>query len=120
MSQDISPEQLKMFEAWTEANKENGITTWTAVEGTPEEKVEAMFKSTAFWVDYGYNAPVWHSVKVKGDSFSYVDPEDTVEDEETELEVPSGDRITMSRQESVDQLIEFKNPEVQVSYKEGV
>ena len=49
-----------------------------------------------------------------------MDSEDTVEDEETELEVPSGDRVTMTRQDCIDDLVEKDNPEVQVCYKEGI
>jgi len=117
---NINEEHLNAFLAWQNQQVENGITTWTVVEGTPEEKAQAMFNSTAFWINIGDNPTEWHSVQVDGDSFSYVDPEDTVEDEETELEVPSGDRVTMTRQECIDDLVEHDNPEVQVCYKEGV
>ena len=117
---DIDKDHMAAFLAWQDQNVENGITTWSVVEGSPEEKVQAIFDSTAFWINIGDNPTEWHSVQVDGEWLSYVDPEDTVEDEETELEVPSGDRVTMTRQDCIDDLVEKDNPEVQVCYKEGI
>ena len=128
MSQNINQREMDAFLAWETRNRENGITTWTVVEGTPEEKTEAIFNSTAFSIHYmEVNPAVYHSVKVEGDSLSFVDPKDTVVDEDTGDEEPSGDRFTMTRKEVLEELtsidpntglveLDSGEPEVQVCY----
>ena len=124
----INPEEYAAFMNWKQKEKEIGITTWTVVEGTPEEKTEAIFNSTAFSIHYmEVNPAVYHSVKVEGDSLSYVDPKDTVVDEDTGDEELSGDRFTMTRKEVLEELtsidpntglveLDSGEPEVQVCY----
>ena len=111
MSEDvISQREREHFLKWREEQRKNGITTWTVVEGTPEEKVQAMFGSTAFWIDYGNYTTTCHSFKVQGDTISYIDPESSEDEDE------SDERDSMSREEAVRELVRLDNPEVQVCY----
>ena len=107
MSQNINQREMDAFLAWEIRNRENGITTWTVVEGSIEVKAQSMFASTAFWVGYGEMADVFHSVRADGDILNFVGCED-VED--------GGGPQSMTRQEIIKQLVVFGDPEVQVCY----
>ena len=46
------------------------MAKWLIIEGTPEEKVRAIKKSSAFLVNWGFRPPVLYNVRVKGAKYS--------------------------------------------------
>lgn len=79
------------------------MATWRKIEGTPEQKVEAIKNSKAFCIVYGFRPPVQHSVRVVGDTIHWV-------------ETDEGEHVSMSAEELVERLEELGNPPVEVSH----
>ena len=83
------------------------MATWITIEGSPEDKVEAIKGSQAFVVHWGFRPPVQYNVRVRGNSISWIDTDEGRRSQKT------SDRL-------IRQLEELGNPEVEVSYDYSV